>query len=164
MNITQVWKRSSGAGGRDISWNDILIREPSDVYHAQANKYLSSHRLSAFRECPLLYRSWQLGEVVDEDRPPCVLGRPAHSLILEGLKVFQDQYVVGGPINPRTGLPFEATTKAFAEWAPQIDKEVLSEAQARIAKEMNDSVFKDVLYLLPLLFLPIRLLVSAVGI
>ena len=31
MNITQVWKRSSGAGGRDISWNDILIREPSDV-------------------------------------------------------------------------------------------------------------------------------------
>lgn len=140
MNITQVWKRSSGAGGRDISWNDILIREPSDVYHAQANKYLSSHRLSAFRECPLLYRRWQLGEVVDEDRPAYVLGRAAHSLILEGLKVFQDQYVVGGPINPRTGLPFGANTKAFAEWAQQIDKEVLSEAQARIAKEMNDSV------------------------
>ncbi|MFO0013911.1 MAG: recombinase family protein, partial [Planctomycetota bacterium] len=33
-----------------------------------------------------------------------------------------------------------ANTKAFAEWAQQIDKEVLSEAQARIAKEMNDSV------------------------
>ena len=69
MNITHVWKRAGGAGGRDISWNDILIRESSDHYHAQANKYLSSHRLSAFRECPLLYRRWQLGEVVDEDRP-----------------------------------------------------------------------------------------------
>jgi hypothetical protein len=61
-------------------------------------------------------------------------------LILEGLDVFQKQYVVGGPINPRTGLPFGANTKAFSEWAQQIDKEVLSHDQARIAKQMNDSI------------------------
>jgi hypothetical protein len=140
MNITQVWKRTTGAGGSDISWNDVLIREPSEVYHAQARDYLSSHRLSAFRECPLLYRKWQLGEIVDEDRPAYVVGRAAHSLILEGREVFESQYAIGGPINPKTGAPFGAGTKAFAEWAEQIGKDVLSEEQSQLVERMNDSV------------------------
>ncbi len=140
MNITQVWKRQPGAGGSDICWNDMLIREPSETYHAQARDYLSSHRLAAFRECPLLYRKWQLGEIVDEDRPAYVVGRAAHSLILEGRKVFQEQFAVGGPINPKTGAPFGAATKAFAEWAEQIGKCVLTDDQADLIERMNDSV------------------------
>jgi hypothetical protein len=140
MNITQVWKRASGAGGSGISWDELLIRESSEVYHAQARDYLSSHRLSAFRECPLLYRKWQLGEMQSEDRPAYVLGRAAHTLILEGRAAFEAQYAVGGPINPKTGQPFGAGTKAFAEWAEQIGKELLSEDQAQLVERMNESV------------------------
>ena len=140
MNITQVWKRTTGAGGSDIAWSDVLLREPPELYHARASEYLSSHRLSAFRDCPLLYRKWQLGEIANEDRPAYALGRAAHTLILEGRQVFEDQYAVGGPINPKTGAPFGAGTKAFAEWAQQIGKDVLSEDQAQLVERMNDSV------------------------
>jgi hypothetical protein len=76
MNITKVGKRATGAGGNGISWDDLLIRESSEVYHGQAGEYLSSHRLSALRECPLLYRKWQLGEIQSEDRPAYVLPYP----------------------------------------------------------------------------------------
>ena len=81
--------------------------------------------MAAFRECPLLYRKWQLGEINDEDRPAYVVGRAAHSLILEGREEFDDQFAVGGPINPKTGAPFGAATKAFAEWAASNGKCVL---------------------------------------
>ena len=140
MNITQVWKRATGAGGDGVVWADVLMREPNDDYHAQAGKYLSSHRLSAFRECPLLFRKWQLGEIKDEDRPAYLVGRAAHALILEGREVYESQYAVGGPINPKTGAPYGPATKAFAEWSEQIGKDVLSTDQATLVEKMADSV------------------------
>ncbi|MFO0911488.1 MAG: PD-(D/E)XK nuclease-like domain-containing protein [Pirellulales bacterium] len=139
MNITQVWKQAPGTGG-DVDWSSVLLREPADVYHAQSGRYLSSHRLAAFRECPMLYRKWQLGQIVDEDRPAYLVGRAAHTLILEGPEVFDDQYAVGGPINPKTGQPFGASTKAFADWAAEVGKPVLSEDQAELVQRMNDAV------------------------
>ncbi len=39
----------------------FLIREPADIYHAQARDYLSSHQLAEFRRCPVLYQRRQLG-------------------------------------------------------------------------------------------------------
>jgi len=48
---------------------DCLIHEPAEVYHAQAEDYLTSHRLADFRRCPLLYRKKQLGLIADEDGP-----------------------------------------------------------------------------------------------
>ncbi|MFO0915326.1 MAG: PD-(D/E)XK nuclease-like domain-containing protein [Pirellulales bacterium] len=139
MNITQVWKQAPGTGG-DVDWSQILLREPADVYHGQSGRYLSSHRLAAFRECPMLYRKWQLGQIVDEDRPAYLVGRAAHTLILEGSELFEDQYAVGGPINPKTGQPFGPSTKAFADWAAEVGKPVLSGDQAELIQRMNDSV------------------------
>ena len=139
MNINKVWKQQPEAGG-DISWNSVLTHESSETYHAQAGEYLSSHRLAAFRECPRLYRKWQLGEMNDEDRPAYVMGRAAHALILEGRAEFDEQFAVGGPINPKTGAPFGANTKAFAEWAEQTGKCVLTDHQWQLVQRMHSAV------------------------
>jgi len=40
------------------------------------------------------------------------LGRAAHTLILEGREAYERGYAIGGPVNPCTGQPFAAGTKA----------------------------------------------------
>lgn len=140
MNLTHVWNYEADTKSNPIVWHDLLVKEPADVYHAQAVHHLSSHRLAAFRECPRLYRGMQLGDIRDEDRPAYVVGRAAHTLILEGRDTFQKHYAVGGPINPKTGSPYGSGTKAFAEWAEQLGKDVLSSDQAQLVERMNDAV------------------------
>ncbi|NLF17831.1 MAG: hypothetical protein GX595_11330, partial [Lentisphaerae bacterium] len=95
----------------------FLIAERAEVYHARAGDFLSSHLLADFRRCPELFHRKQLGLIPDEDSPAYALGRAAHTLILEGPEAFAAEYAVGGPVNPRTGLPFGRATKAFQEWA-----------------------------------------------
>ena len=119
---------------------DFLIRESAETYHAKASEYLSSHQLGDFRKCPLLYHRKRIGLIQDEDRPAYVLGRAAHTLILEGRKRFEAEYAVGGPVNPRTGEPFGAATKAFAEWAATQGKPVLTAEQVALVEAMNAGV------------------------
>lgn len=119
---------------------DVLIREPAEVYHSRSGEYLSSHLLAAFRECPLLYRKKRLGLIKDEDRPAYLLGRAAHTLILEGTARFEAEYAIGGPVNPRTGKTFGATTKAFARWAHDQGRPVLTDEQAALVASMAASV------------------------
>lgn len=118
----------------------FLIREPAEVYHEKAKEYLSSHQLADFRKCPLLYHRKRLGHIVEEERPAYTVGRAAHTLILEGLDRFEEDFAVGGPINPKTGQPFGANTKAWAEWTEAIGKPVLTDAQAEMVTRMNESV------------------------
>lgn len=122
------------------TWLDALTRESALAYHARAAECLGSHRLATFRECPLLYHLQQTGQVADEDRPAYLIGRAAHSLILEGPDVFAGEYAVGGPINPRTGAAFGSGTKAFAEWAEQQGKPVLTDDQAALVRCMAAGV------------------------
>jgi hypothetical protein len=133
MNLPGDFKR------RQWSVQD-LIREPADVYHAQAGKYLSSHLLAEFRRNPLLFHKKELGLVPDEDRPAYVLGRAAHVLILEGREAYERAYAFGGPINPKTGLPFGSRTKAFQDWAEAKGKPVLDDDQAALIESLNASV------------------------
>ena len=119
---------------------NIISREPADVYHAKANEYLSSHQLGDFRKCPLLYHRKKLGRIEEEERPAYTVGRAAHTLILEGLDRFEEDFAVGGPINPKTGQPFGANTKTWAEWAEAIGKPVLTDAQFDVVARMNESV------------------------
>ncbi len=118
----------------------LIFDEPSEVYHARAHDYLTSHQLADFRRCPLLYYRKRAGLIKDEDRPAYQMGRAAHTLILEGTAAFQQRFVVGGPINPRTGQPFGAQTKAFADWTAAQNKEVLSQSQFDQVCEMAASV------------------------
>ena len=87
-----------------------LIHEPAEVYHAKAGEYLSSHLLGDFRKCPQLYDQKRVGIIRDEDRPAYVVGRAVHTLVLEGRQCFDDEYAIGGPINPKTGSPFGPNT------------------------------------------------------
>jgi len=118
----------------------FLIRESADAYHVQARKYLSSHALADFRRCPLLYFRRQQGLVADEDRPAYVVGRAAHTLILEGRTRFDAEYAVGGPVNPKTGAVFGQNTKAWTLWAEEQGKPVLTDAQVTLVERMNESV------------------------
>jgi len=69
-----------------------------------------------------------------------LVGRAAHVLILEGRERFSEEFAVGGPINPRTGQPFGAATKAWTEWAESIGKQVLSDSQFEIVERMREAV------------------------
>ena len=118
----------------------FLLREPADVYHAKAKEFLSAHALAEFRRCPLLYRKKEMGLIPERDTTAYLVGRAAHTLILEGRQRYEREYAVGGPINPRTGQPFGSTTKAFAEWAEKQSKPVLSDAHAALVEQMAASV------------------------
>ena len=122
----------------------FLIREPADVYHAKAGEFLSAHALGEFRRCPALYHKKELGLIPDRDTTAYVVGRAAHTLILEGRQQYEREYVVGGPINPRTGQPFGPQTKAFAEWAEKQGRSVLSDAHAALVEQMAAAVSEHV--------------------
>jgi hypothetical protein len=108
----------------------FLIREPAEVYHAKAKDFLSSHQLADFRESPQLFRRKQLGLVPDIDWSELVIGRAAHTLVLEGRAEYERRYAVGGPVNERTGNVYGVRTKAYAKWAQQQGKPVLTDAWA----------------------------------
>jgi len=120
----------------------FLITEPAEKYHASAKENLSSHQLGNFRKCPQLYLKKILGLIPDEDRPAYVVGRAAHTLILEGSDVFDSEYAVGGPINSKTGKPYGSNTKAYGEWATAQGKPVLTDSQYALITNMAEGVHK----------------------
>jgi len=130
----------------------ILEAEPADRYHLRAGEFLSSHQLLDFMRCPWLYRKKQLGLVEDTDSPAYLLGRAAHCRILEGRDVYESQFGLGGPVNPKTGKPYGSATKAFAEWAAAQGKPVLSGSQIELVEQMaagvamNDAAVALLLY------------------
>ncbi|MFQ5734291.1 MAG: PD-(D/E)XK nuclease-like domain-containing protein [Planctomycetaceae bacterium] len=113
------------------------------MYHTQAADYLSSHQLADFRKSPLLYHRKRIGLIPDQDRPAYLLGRAAHTLILEGRESFNTEYAVGGPINEKTGKVFGPNTKAFAEWAEAQGKPVLTREQFDLLLRMHLGVARS---------------------
>jgi len=115
---------------------DLLITEPADQYHARSQEYLSSHQLMDFVRCPYLYHRKRVGLLEDRQSPAYLIGRAAHVRILEGQDEYRRQFAFGGPINPTTGRPFGANTKAFAEWAQAQAKPVLTQDQLDLIEQM----------------------------
>lgn len=134
MSINPTWKC------RDSNTRFDLLREPAEVYHAKAKEFLSSHQLADFRKCPQLFHQKRIGLIRDEDRPAYLLGRAAHTLILEGRDRFHAEYAVGGPINPKTGQPYGQGTKAWADWAAARNKSVLTDDQFALISNLDASV------------------------
>jgi len=118
----------------------FLIRESAEVYQAQRAEYLTSHQLADFRRSPLLYRKKKLGLIEEEDRPAFLVGRALHTLVLEGRDAFEEQYAVGGPVNPKTGELYGSNTKAFAEWAAEQGKPVLTVQQYDLVERMAEGI------------------------
>lgn len=119
---------------------DFLISESAEAYHAKAAENLSSHALADFRKSPLLFHRKKSGLIPDEDRPAYIVGRAAHILILEGQTEFENQFAIGGPINPKTGSFYGSRTKAFAEWAATQGKPVLTDDQLELIEAMHAGV------------------------
>ena len=122
-----------------------LTFEPAAEYHARTGEYLTSHLLADFRKSPLLYHRKRCGLVPSEDRPAYLLGRAAHTVILEGMEAFQSSFAVGGPVNPKTGLPYGSSTKAWAEWAAAQNKDVLTNEQHSLVMQMANGVRRNAL-------------------
>jgi RNA polymerase sigma factor (sigma-70 family) len=120
---------------------NFIVREPAEVYHAKTGEYLTSHLLADFRKCPLLYHRKREGLIRSSgDCPAYLVGRAAHTVILEGDDAFHQQYAVGGPVNPQTGLPYGSGTKAWNEWAKEQGKDVLTDQQHALITSMAASV------------------------
>lgn len=130
----------------------ILDSEPAAQYHAQANRFLSSHHLLDFIKCPWLYRKKESGLIEDAESPSYLIGRATHVRVLEGHDIYEAEFALGGPVNPKTGKPFGTGTKAFAEWAEAQGKPVLSHEQVDLVEqmasgvEMNDEAVALLLY------------------
>jgi hypothetical protein len=104
---------------------DFILTEPAAEYHAKRDRFLSSHALADFRRCPALFRKKETGKIIDEDRPAYVIGRAAHTLILEGQAKFDSEYTVGEPINEKTGKPYGKSTLAYQNWLATQAKPVI---------------------------------------
>ncbi len=118
----------------------ILQDEPADTYHAKAKDFLSSHQLIEFMNCPYLYQKRRAGLIEEKEPTAFLIGRAAHTRILEGVSVYEREFAVGGPINPATGKPYGGTTKKFLEWQDVQQKPVLSFDKAELISCMNSGV------------------------
>lgn len=59
------------------------------------------------------------------------LGRAIHTLCLEGNETFQEEYLIGEPINGKTGKPYGSDTNMYKAWLSNWpDKEHLTTSQA----------------------------------
>jgi hypothetical protein len=119
---------------------DVFGVETEDEYHARAGEFLSSHQLLDFMKCPWLHHKKAEGLIEDKDSPAFLLGRAAHSRILEGRDVYESRFALGGPTNPKTGKPYGPTTKAAREWAEAQGKPVLSRDQVDLIEQMASGV------------------------
>ncbi len=118
----------------------VLIDEPADVYREKAKEFLSSHQLIDFMHCPYLYQKRRAGLIEEKEPTAFLIGHAAHTLILEGVEVYEKEYAVGGPINPATGKPYGSTTKKFLEWQEVQRKPVLSFDKAELISCMRSGV------------------------
>lgn len=117
---------------------------PFDIYleDAYQGQYLSSHFLSDFRTCPLLYRQKLNGDVQIEDTVAFQIGRATHSLVLGGQELFDEEYLVStGPINPKTGEPFGKQTKAYKDWAATQTKKIILADEFDFMQKLQASVW-----------------------
>lgn len=121
---------------------DCFFQEPANEYRAKRPHYLTSHQLIDYWRCPLKYRRKMAGLVAERYSEALAVGSATHTLTLEGRAAFEREYCVGGPINEKTGKPYGADTKKFAEWQREQGKPALSQEQAELVFVMSSAVWQ----------------------
>ena len=119
---------------------EIFTNEPFDEYRANDAHCMSSHRLDEFRRCPRTFWLKETGQLPRPDSEAFAFGRAVHVRITEGKEAFNEQFAIGGPINPRTGSFYGRETKAFQEWALDIGKPILTPSEYEKLEAMAFSV------------------------
>ena len=118
----------------------FLIREPADVYHAQAGQVPVQPPAGRIPPQPAALPQEAAG--AGEGRGPAGVphrprGARAHPRGPRGLR---GEFAFGGPVNPKTGEPFGSRTKAFQEWADAQGKPVLTDDQVVLIENLNAAV------------------------
>lgn len=122
----------------------FILDVPFDAYLEDAcrGRYLSSHFLSDFRCCPLLYKQKLTGEILVEDTAAFQIGRAAHTFVLSGQEAFAEEYLVSsGPINPKTGEPYGKLTKAYKDWASVQSKKIVHPSEFDFMLKIQEAVW-----------------------
>ncbi len=122
-------------------------RESADTYHAhdvfQGGHYLSSHALLECIESPASYKAKLGGRIQCKETDAYRIGRAAHCRILEGREEYRRRYLVGGPINEKTGACYGTQTQAYAKWRAQHQaqgREVLSDSEDNACEAMAAAI------------------------
>lgn len=120
---------------------DSFIWEDSEVYHSKSADNLSSHQLTDYIKSPIGY--WYRRQKERVDLPAFALGRAVHQYVLEGADVFHTNYITGGPINDKTGLPYGKQTKKYADWLAEQEsagKQGISDDDYQIVKTCQEQI------------------------
>ena len=120
-------------------------RIPESRYHEDAltGKILSSGMLKEFRLCPAHYHALITGKARRSESDALRFGRAVHKLILEGDRAYRDAFMVGGPINEKTGRAFGSESKTFEKWLEEYGLErerTLTPGEAEDIVHMREAV------------------------
>lgn len=121
-------------------WLKKLIVMPFEEYLENKDGRLSSHALSDFRDSARLFKRKEYGLAKDKDTQALIQGHAYHTLILEGSEVYEDRYLFGGPINPRTKKPYDRDTNKFREWAETQSGTPISDTEHELNLILDGSV------------------------
>lgn len=120
---------------------NLTTDEPHEDYHAKRGLFMTSHLLiSAFRG---------MAEFIEDFRSPkgdsdaLYFGRASHVYTLEGEDRFYAEYVVGGPVNPKTGNTYGTKSKKFQEWARDQPLPAISPEEFELIRTMAASVHRQ---------------------
>jgi hypothetical protein len=75
----------------------------------------------------------------ETDTPAMRWGTALHTMILEPER-FANEYTIGGPVNPKTQQPYGSETVAFAKWAAEQQKPILTREEHRLIVGMADAI------------------------
>lgn len=111
-----------------------------DEYFAMSEdrRVVTPENLGGLLEYPALFHAMQ----DDRELRPALseamsTGRAMADFLALSPKGFLETYVVAdGPVNPKTGKPYGADTKAYAEWRAQLDKSPVSLEQFNMFGKM----------------------------
>ncbi len=115
---------------------NAFFQEPDWQYHRRSGVYMTSHLLIAAHESIDEWRRRM--EMPREDAPALAFGRAAHVLLTEP-HLFDECYIVGGPVNPRTGKTFGQETKKYQEWSSEQKKQPITPENFELAQRMAAS-------------------------
>lgn len=115
-----------------------FIDTTADDYHAVRGLYMTSHRIIAARRSVQEFIRDTREEKADSHA--LYFGRAAHVYTIEGEERFRQEYVVGGPVNPKTAKTYGTRPKKYQEWADTQPLPAISPEEFALIQRMDRSV------------------------
>jgi len=138
----QYWKvrLEASAERENMSDTGIFYDVPFETYHAWEG--LSRSRCwTLYGETPARFK-WEQDHPDETTTKAMRDGAAIHMMLLEPER-FKAEYIVGGPVNERTGKPFGEETKAYAEWSAAQAKPVLPQATYDTGLALSQAIHAD---------------------